>query len=232
MIEIQLGKKTIKVQDTLTIEQYQKIQLNKLFLDNTNPAKLLALYLGVEEKEIKNAKKDQVEFIESYIFKRLTEGITTEIVFTFDYDGITYGFENDWKKLAWGAWQDLEFLCAEDITSNIHKILAVLYRPVTEMKGKKYKTLPYDSETIEERAELFKQIPAKIWFGAAQVFFYIGSEYTNNIKNTLESQMRIYRLMQKGTTILPKWLQKKLQLGSILQRQLNLQMETLQKLGK
>jgi len=134
MIEVKLGKKTIPINTTLTVEQYQKIQLNKLFLDNKNSSKLLALYLNVDEKEIKNAKKEQVEFIEGIVFKRLTENITNEIVFTFEYEGITYGFENDWKKLAWGAWQDLEFLCSDDVTKNINKILAVFNSSAFELK--------------------------------------------------------------------------------------------------
>jgi hypothetical protein len=232
MIEVQLGKKTVTINSTLTVEQYQAIQLNKLFLDNKNSTKLLALYLGIEEKELKNAKKEQVQFIEGIVFKKLTENVTGEIVFTFDYEGITYGFENDWKKLAWGAWQDIEFLCADDITKNINKLLAVLYRPVTEMKDTKYKIEPYNSDTVEERAELFKKIPIKIWFGCAQVFFYIGNAYISNIKNTLESQMKMYRLMEKGTKIIPKWLHKKLQLDSILQRQLNSAETILQNLSK
>jgi hypothetical protein len=232
MIEVQLGKKTIAINSTLSVEQYQAIQLNKLFLDNKNSTKLLALYLGVDEKELKNAKKEQVQFIEGIVFKKLTENVTGEIVFTFDYEGVTYGFENDWKKLAWGAWQDIEFLCSDDITKNIHKLLAVLYRPVTEMKGVKYKIEPYNSDTVEDRAELFKKVPVKIWFGCAQVFFYIGSAYTNNIKNTLEWQMKMYRLMEKGAKILPKWLPKRLQPDSILQRQLNSVETTLRNLSK
>lgn len=210
MFEVQLGNKTITIDSSMTVEQYQRIQVNKLFLENTNPAKLLALYLNVDESEIKNAPKKQVEFIEKVIFSRLTEGVTNEMIFTFDYNGKTFGFENDWKKLAWGAWQDLEFLSSDDITSNIHRILAVLYRPVTKMDGTKYKLEPYDSKSVEERAESFLKIPVKIWFGSAQVFFYISNAYINNIKNTLELQMKIHRLKERGKSVLPKWLQRKL----------------------
>lgn len=221
MIEVQIGKKTYEVPTEMSVEQYQRFQVQKLFLENTNSAKLLSAYLNIPESELKNAPKKQVEFVESIIFKKLTDGVTKDMIYTFDYDGKTYGFENDWKKLAWGAWQDLEFLSSDDITGNIHKILAVLYRPVTEMKGIKYKIEPYDSDTIEERAEIFKKVPIKIWFGAAQVFFYISNAYITNIKNTLELKMKMYRLMEKGTKIFPNWLRKKLQLDSILTRQLN-----------
>jgi hypothetical protein len=126
-IEVKLGKKFYTVEPTMTVEQYQRIQVNKLFLDNPNPAKLLSVYLNIPESEIKNANKEQVAFVEQVIFKRLTENVTKDMIFTFDYEGKTYGFENNWKKLAWGAWQDLEFLSSENITENIHNILAVLY---------------------------------------------------------------------------------------------------------
>jgi hypothetical protein len=220
-IEVKLGQKTYTVEPTMTVEQYQRIQVNKLFLDSPNPAKLLSVYLNVPESEIKNANKEQVSFVEQVIFRRLTENVTKDMIFTFDYNGKTYGFENDWKKLAWGAWQDLEFLSSDNITDNIHRILAVLYRPVTEMKGTKYKIEPYDSDTIDERAESFKKIPIKIWFGSSQLFFYISSRYISNIKNTMESQMRQYRMMETGAKIFPKFLRKKLRLDSILQRHLN-----------
>lgn len=221
MIEIQLGKKVVKLEDSLTVDQYQKLQTHKFFLENAKPSKLLSIYLNVDEKEIKNADRKQIEFIEQYVFKKLTENVTNKIVFTFEIEGITYGLENDWKKLAWGAWQDLEFLCSEDITQNIHKLLAVLYRPVTYEKGKNYKIEPYDSDTIDSRAELFKKAPVTIWFGCAQFFFSIATIYTNNIKNTLESEMKIIKWMKTGMKIIPSFLRKKLPLDSILLRQLN-----------
>lgn len=229
MIEVQLGKKTIEVKDSLTIRQYQKIQQLQLFKKDTKPSQLLSIYLDIEESEIKNASKKDIEFIEKYVFTRLTKNVEKQIVFTFEQDGITYGFENDWKKLAFGAWQDIEFLCADDITKNIHRLLAILYRPVIEEKGKKYKIQPYDSDTTEERAEKFLDLPITIWFGCAQLFFYIGREYTTNIKNTLEYQMKIYRMMDKGKKILPQWLQKKLSLDSILERHLSSLITTSQK---
>ncbi len=175
MITITLGKKEYDVPTEMSVEQYQKIQTQRLFLDNSDPSKLLAAYLDIDVKEIKNANKEQVKFLEAFVFERLTKNVSKDVIFTFDYEGVTYGFENDWKKLAWGAWQDLEFLSSENVTDNIHKILAVLYRPVTKMNGTKYKTEAYDANTIDDRAELFKKIPIKIWFGAAQLFFFIGT---------------------------------------------------------
>lgn len=221
MIHIKIGKNEYKLEDSMTVEQYQRIHLNRIFLEEPDPVKLLAVYLNIPPNELKNAQKSQVEFAEAFIFKRLTEGVTKEIVFTFEVEGKTYGFENDWSKLAWGAWKDLEFLSSQDIIENIHKILAVLYRPVTQEKGTKYKIEPYDANTIEERAELFKTIPVKIWFGAAQFFFSISQTYINDIKNTLEHQTKMTKYLKNGMRIFPKWVRRKLRLDSILLRHLN-----------
>lgn len=221
MIEVKIGKKEYIIEDEMTVEQYQRIHLNRVFLEEVRASKLLATYLGISENELKNANKEQVKFVEQIVFNKMTKDINKDMIFTFDYGGKTYGFENDWKKLAWGAWQDLEFLSSDNITENIHRILAVLYRPVVKMNGTKYVIEPYDSDTVDERAEAFQKIPIKIWFGASQLFFFISNRYINDIKNTLELQMKQYRLMEMGVKIIPKWLRKKLRLDSILQRHLN-----------
>jgi hypothetical protein len=221
MITLKIGKREFQLEESMTVEQYQRIHFNKIFLEQPDPVKLLAVYLGIPVNELKNAQRNQVEFAEAFIFKKLTEGVTKEIVFTFETEGKTYGFENDWSKLAWGAWKDLEFLSSQDIIENIHKILSVLYRPVTEEKGTKYKIEPYDANTVEERAELFKKVPVKIWFGAAQFFFSISQIYINDIKSTLVIQTKMTKYLKNGMRIFPKWLQKRLRLDSIFKRHLN-----------
>lgn len=220
MIEVQIGKKTYNIEEEMTIEQYQRLQIQNLF-ENPEPVKLLAGYLNINPNELKNASKEQVKFVETFVFNRLTQDVNKDMIFTFEYNGITYGFENNWAKLAWGAWMDLEFLSSQEINNNIHKLMAVLYRPVIWSEDTKYQIEPYDSNTIEQRAELFKKIPIKIWFGAAQVFFCISSEYIANIKSTTELKMKIYQLMKRGVKIFPRWLRKRLSLDSILMRQLN-----------
>lgn len=210
MITVSIGKKDYTIESEMTVEQYQRIHLQRVFLENVSPSKLLSVYLNIPESELKNAKKSEVEFVEAFVFKKLTDNSTKDMIFTFEMEGITYGFENDWGKLAWGAWKDLEFLSSQDITENIHKILSVLYRPVIKMKGTKYVIEPYDANTIEERAELFKRIPIKIWFGSAQLFFFISQTYINGIKSSLELQMKQKKLIERGMKVLPKWVRKML----------------------
>jgi hypothetical protein len=221
MIEVKIGKKTFSIDEEMNVAQYQRLQVLNL-LEKPEPAKLLAAYLNIPLSELKNASREQVAFVERFVFNRLTQDVDKNIIFTFDYNNTTYGFENNWGKLAWGAWQDLEFLTSQDITANIHKILAVLYRPVTSIIGKDYEIQQYDAETIEKRAELFKNIPIKIWFGAAQLFFLIANEYINNIKSSTELKMKINKWTMVGARILPKWLKKRLLPDSTLTQAWNL----------
>lgn len=228
MIEVILGDKTIEIPEYMTIKQYQAI--TKLGT-NPTPDRLLSTYLDVDVDEIRDAPKDDVEFIEKTIFSMISKNMKDTMVFTFDYQGQTYGCENNWAKLSWGAWQDLEFFSSKDILENLHYIMAILYRPVISQKGTKYEIEPYSSKTLEERANLFLGLPVKFWWGVAQFFFSIVKIYIENTKNSLGWKMKIFRWTMIGIRIMPKWLRKRLRLDSILDAQWNYLMETSQKLN-
>jgi hypothetical protein len=214
MIVLQLDDKKITVDPQLKVWQYQKFNKNGM---GESMVELLAVFLDMPVKKLKNLPKEQVDLVTSYITNSMEQANPNEFVQTFVHDGIEYGFENRWEKLAWGAWQDLEVLgSGENITENIHSLLAVLYRPVIGKDKKGYIIEPYDSETIMTRAELFKELPVNYWFGCANFFLLIGRQYISGIKNSLELTNKWNNLMMKGWKILPKFLQKRLPLDTIL----------------
>jgi hypothetical protein len=214
MIVLQLDDKKITVDPQLKVWQYQKFNKNGM---GESMVELLAVFLDMPVKKLKNLPKEQVDLVTSYITNSMEQANPNEFVQTFVHDGIEYGFENRWEKLAWGAWQDLEVLgSGENITENIHSLLAVLYRPVIGKDKKGYIIEPYDSETIMTRAELFKELPVNYWFGCANFFLLIGRQYISGIKNSLELTNKWNNLMMKGWKTLPKFLQKRLPLDTIL----------------
>jgi len=212
---IELNNRTIELEPYLTIQKYQTL-IKELELLKKDPIKILSLYLDVPYDELRDLPKDQVDFIENIISSTLLVEPTKELTYTFEFQGITYGLENDWKKLAWGAWQDFEILSAENLTDNIHHLMAILYRPTTEVKGNKYKIVPYKSAEIGERAELFKELPIKFWFGASGFFLLLAKLYITDINNSLIWTNKMNKLIMRGWTMLPKFLQNKLPLDSIL----------------
>jgi hypothetical protein len=226
MIEIQLEDRIIEVKEELTISQYQMIhQYKEIYI--SEPAKLLAMYLDISVNELKDLPLEQVQFVENYLTDILAvQEMKDELFNSFTFEGVEYGLENDWSKLSWGAWTDLEVYSSKDIEQNIHKIMAILYRPVLNWKGKKFIIDRYRASEIEERAELFKKLPAKYWFGVCGFFLLVSTVYINNLKNSLSSVNRANQLIEKGWKILPKWIKRMLPLDSILISHTTLQKKT------
>ena len=186
--------------------------------------------------ELKNLQKDQVELIEGFLSSRLVLPDNNKLVMTFEYQGIEYGLENDWSKLAFGAWVDFEVYCSDDkIYENLHRIMAVLYRPVISKDKKnplKYKIAPYKSEEIEDRADIMKLVPVSIWLGASVFFLEIVNIYINSIKSSLELTMKIQERTTKAWKMMPKWIQKVLPLDFISPSLTASQKKILQSLAK
>lgn len=212
---IKLNDKEIKLQPYLTIDKYQQIN-KELDILKKDVIKILSVYLSIPYDELRDLPKDQVDFIENIISSHLLQEPTKELTYTFEFQGITYGLENDWKKLAWGAWQDFEILSAGNITENIHHIMAILYRPTTEIKGKKYKIVPYKSAEIGERAELFKDLPIQYWFGVSGFFLLLARLYITDINNSLKWTNKMNLLIMKAWTMMPQFLQRRVPPASIL----------------
>lgn len=233
MIEIQLGDETIQLKEDITIGMYQKIKSGGEELTK-NPAKLLSIYLNKPLALLKDTSKENVKFVEQYLSKVLavTE-VNDELHNYFTLDDVTYGLENDWTKLQWGAWVDLEVYSSGDVDENIHKIMSILYRPITGWKKDKYILAPYKSDEIEDRAELFREkLPVKYWWGAANFFFLISVMFMRDTQNSLNTKMKINKLIMKGWETLPKFLQRRIPLGSILLSHTTSQKKTLPKFNK
>ena len=229
MIEIQLNDRVVKVQPEITIEQFQRLK-HKEELYKSSPADLLSMLLSVPANELKDLPLNQMEFVQSYLMSQMTEtSLKDELYNVFTYDGVEYGLENDWSKLAWGAWMDMEVFSAENIEENIHLLMAILYRPIIEKKNGKYKIAPYKADEIEDRAYEFRQLPVKYWFGASSFFFLTATIYTSNIKSSLELTNKTNKMIMKGWEILPKWVKKRLPLDTILVSHSILQEKTSQK---
>jgi hypothetical protein len=206
MIQVQLDEKTINVNTTLTIEKYQKIRSNPIKYSNTS--EILSLYLGIEVEELKDLPVDQIRFVEGILTQHLLAPTVTDIIFTFELDGVTYGLENDWGNMTWGQWTDLEVFSQPDkLEQNIHVILSLLYRPIKIDKGQKYTLEKYKSSEVMERAELFrKKLGVDVWFGCASFFLLISNAYITNIKNSMAMRIRIEKYLKPWRKILPKFL--------------------------
>jgi hypothetical protein len=228
MIEIKLDDRKIKVDDELTIKKYQEITKNPI--KYKDGVEVLALYLGVSVDEVKELPYKDIKFVEAYLTQKYTKEVDKQIVFTFNYKGVDYGLENDWKKMTWGQWISMEVLSQPDkIADNIAHIMALLYRPIKKQDGTKYTLVPYKENEVENRKILFQELPVKYWFGAATFFFLIVKIYIQDIKSSLDMRNKTEKLLMPIRRILPKWAQPKPLYASTLNSLMNSQIETLLK---
>jgi len=216
MIEVLIDDQVIKVPTELTIGKYQKIQSNPQKYNNHT--EILGLYLDLSPTELKNLPVDQIKFVEGILSQHLLKEKTDQLTLTFEIDGVTYGLENDWSKLTWGQWVDLEVYSQPDtITENIHKILAILYRPIIIEKGTKYTLEKFDYAKLEERQQLFQEkLPIHIWFGIGVFFLGILREFTERMQTSMKVRMKIEKLTRPILKILPRFLHPKYVRDSIL----------------
>jgi hypothetical protein len=234
MIELVIDDEVVNVPEEITLGIYQEI--NSQPERYKNNLQMISLFTNLTVHELKNMTKEQIELIEGFVGSKMVFPNENELVLTFEYQGVEYGLENDWSKMAFGAWVDLEVYSAEEkIHQNLDKIMAVLYRPIIskdKKDPKKYKIAPYKSEEIEPRAEIMKLVPVRYWLGVSTFFLQIVSIYIDNMKSSLNMMNEQQRMIMKGWKMLPKWIQKKLPLDSILPSPTNWQKKILQGLKK
>lgn len=110
---------------------------------------------------------------------------------SWEHDGIKYGFLPNLNAIKVGEWIDLEQYMKAPI-QNLHKILAILYRPITKInKGhNNYEIEDYDSNIAKTRAELFYNwMPIDLGYGVALFFLNFVEELLVNIRVSSMKEM-------------------------------------------
>lgn len=134
----------------VTLNQYMHIVAIPDEIGNISRIiKILNILTGIEEEIIEQL---DISTINQINFDWLKEKIKADkIQHEVEIDGVKYGVA-DFKKMTLGEYADAEEFCRNDYISNLHKLIAVLVRPLNE-KGEVEK---YDGDEVEQRAKLFK----------------------------------------------------------------------------
>lgn len=195
-----MKKKTLSfdIPEYLTVEQYSKMS----GLDDVNKVQkmitIISALTGYGEEEVQTWSLDSLQ----KVFQAYSSLADTKNEFhsLIEWNGQLYGY-SDIKNMTLGCYVDLEHL-SKDLDKNLHKIAALLYRPVTKhrfnslkftikqqlkMVNNKvenvfdwYELEPYDSNVRKSREEEFKSFPAHILLGALSFFLSTASLYLNN----------------------------------------------------
>ena len=187
----------IEIPEYLTIQQYMDLQN----LPETESKLEKSLYItstitGIDVEELQYWDLESIRKV-----NELIEGLVdpkNEFHSIIEWNGVLYGYDNI-KQQSLGEYIDLESL-AKDINKNLHKIAAILYRPITDhrfgtfefmykhkIKAIRHKDVAnvfdyydierYDSNVRKVREKEFKDFPVQIALGAISFFLTNASQY-------------------------------------------------------
>jgi len=178
----------------ITLKEYQKFY--KLSEDNKDAQdpeflnlKMLEVFCGLTLKEAYNMKLTDFNFVINHLnelFKGDTPMISRFSLKDPKGTEVEFGFIPRLDDISLGEFVDLDTYMAD--WSDMHKAMAVLYRPVTFDKRGMY--LIEDYESSGKYSEVMKDMPIDIAIGAVVFFYRLGKELSIYLTGYLKEQLK------------------------------------------
>lgn len=162
--------KTKLANDEIDAKTYNKHKIN--------------LYSGIPFRKVEDVAHKDLQVVMLQIDKALNED--APFVDRFTLNGVEYGFIPNFDNIS-----EAEYIDATDYsgeTEDLHKLMAVLFRPITKKSGKTYDIQKYKG--TDKHAETMKQMPLNIVNGAISFFFLLSSELENYIQKSTREELR------------------------------------------
>ena len=178
-------KVEITIPDSLsevTLDQYQrylKIQ------DNNQDEKFLAskmieIFCGVKLSDTLKMKYADVDGICNILVDMFNE--KPQLVTKFKMKGVEYGFIPKLDDISLGEYIDLDAFLGD--WDNMHRAMAVLYRPIEKKYGDKYSIKDYEAGD----GEVMKDMPLEAVISSIIFFYHLGIDLSQAMMNYLEEQ--------------------------------------------
>jgi hypothetical protein len=176
-------KLEINVPDRLseiTLGQYQKFV--KLYSGEVTEEflalKMLEIFCGVKLSEAYQMRFKDVDGVVELLTEILNE--KPQLVQRFKMGDVEYGFIPNLDDMSFGEYVDLDTYIGD--WQNIHRAMAVLYRPIKDKRGNRYNIVPY--EVVN--AEVYKNMPLDAAISSLLFFYRLGIDLSRAMTNYLE----------------------------------------------
>ena len=197
MSKIELDIKIPNDLSSISVSQYQKYV--QLWQDNKDVddyefinKKTLEIFCGLDLQESYNIPINTFDNILKHINDCFEE--EKPLIKRFDMtdkDGVTveFGFEPSLDKISYGAFKDAENYIRD--AKDLHKLMAVLYRPVIKDISNKYHYRIAEYKGSDDFSEVMKDAPVNVALGM-QVFFYrLGTKLSKYTMDSLMEQAKL-----------------------------------------
>ena len=175
----------ILVPDTLseiTLEQYQKfLKIQENNEDETFLAvKMIEIFCGIRGDTIMKMKASSIRDITGILTDMFNQ--KPPLVREFTMKGKEYGFIPKLENMTFGEYVDLDTYMGD--IENIHKAMAVLYRPITIKQNDKYLIEDYEGEDNE----IMLDMPMDAVLSSIIFFYNLGMDLSRAMLNSLHQE--------------------------------------------
>ena len=150
--------------------------------------KMVSLFCGIELKDVIKIKATDLNGMVEHFSKLFS--VKPKFKNRFTIGDMEFGFIPNLEMISWGEYIDAEKYLAD--WENMHKAMAVLYRPITKKKGDKYEIMEYIGTS--EFSDLMKLTPVSIAIGASVFFWTLGLELLEALGDYLERETKTMNL--------------------------------------
>ena len=167
----------------ISLEQYQKYhKINTEDNKNSNFLlhKTIEIFCNLNLQNVIKVEFNSVVKVVNMINDLFTQDV--KLVPTFTMDGVGYGFVPDLDKMTLGEYVDLDNTLGD--WDNMHKAMAVLYRPIDDTYKDKYIIKDYDPDVDKDK---YKQMPLDIVMGSIVFFLQFKERVIENYPEIFES---------------------------------------------
>lgn len=144
--------------------------------------KLLSAFTGVPIVILGKAKKNIIDKASERLTTLIEQKPTEDLVLQLEIDGVDYGLHPNLSELKLKEFVDLDNKLGNG-WQDMHSVMSILYRPITDTKNKKYNIEEYEFVSANKRAAIFKdKMSMNVVAGAASFFLTIAVDYINTMQ--------------------------------------------------
>ena len=173
--------------------QYQKFL--KIVKENEESEflhqKMVQIFCGIDLKDVASIKHKDVVTITSNLGALFNKNHS--LIPRFKIGGAEFGFIPNLDEMTQGEYVDLDSYITN--WDEMHRTMAVLYRPITTKLGDRYLIEEYNGSATY--SDLMKHAPLDVVLGAVVFFYHLGNELMKNTLTYLEENQKIMNIVNK-----------------------------------
>jgi len=178
-------KVEVYIPDTLseiTLGQYQKYLKIQSENEDENflAIKMIEIFCGLRGDTIMAMKAKSIKDITTILSNMFTE--KPHLVKEFKMNGRTYGFIPKLEDMSFGEYIDLDTYIGD--SDNLHRAMAVLYRPIKQKYEDKYLIEDYQGE----ESDIMKSMPMDAVLSSILFFYHLGMDLSQAMMSYLEEE--------------------------------------------